>query len=1194
MPLADLIADSSQGEIHLTGVARGAEAHVLARLLAGQIGLTGKPQQLLYIASNDRAMQTVAQALPFFAPGAAVLTFPAWDTLPYDRVSPRPALVAERLQVLAKLAAGDAPAIVLTTANALTQRLMPVSALKQAVLYLSKGKTVSRERLVEFLQGNGYRRVGKAVETGEFAVRGSIVDIIPAAASSGIRLDFFGDDLESLREFDPLTQLTSGAAEALTLHPVSEVILSEDNIARFRTRYRDQFGAVNRDDPLYESVSRGIAAPGIEHWLPLFYEHTSTLLDYASQAAVVLAPDAAVALEERQESICDYYEARVAAAKEKKSDAPPYHPLPAEQLYLMGDALSARLSSHLTVHLDSFERPDEGGRTLNLHLRASPSLVALRHDTNADPFVQLQEFAGDKRVAGKATLLACYSAGSRERLGELLSERGSHAYKVESWEHIRDIKGKTNGLAILPLEQGFESDSAAIVSEQDLLGERVIRARPKKRKSEAFLAEAASFMEGELVVHREHGIGRFAGLITLDVNNIKHDCLKLLYADDDKLFLPVENIELISRYGSEEEEAKLDKLGASSWQARKARMKERIQIAAAALIKTAAERKTQPAPILTPDEKYEAFCARFGYVETEDQARSIDEVAEDLQTGRPMDRLICGDVGFGKTEVALRAAFIAVNGTDDRLQMSDDKEKELLSSGIRHLTSKRYQVAVVTPTTLLARQHYRNFAERFKGFGITVRQLSRMVSAKEQKETREALAEGKVDIVVGTHALLSKQVQFKHLGLVIVDEEQHFGVGQKERLKELKANVHVLTLSATPIPRTLQMALSGLRDLSLITTPPIDRLAVRSFVIPFDPVILREAILREQHRGGRTFVVTPRIKDMPELKVKLHELVPEVKIGAVHGQMSPSDIDEMMNDFYDGKYDVLLSTAIVESGLDIPFANTMIIHRADRFGLAQLYQLRGRVGRGKQRAYAYLLLPPQRELTKDATRRLEVMQSLDTLGAGFTLASHDMDIRGCGNLVGDEQSGHIREVGIELYQQMLEEAVNALKRSAVKVQSANKAALCTLTADYSPTINLGMSVLLPESYIADLDLRMGLYRRAGQLAEPEEIEAFAAELIDRFGPLPEEVQHLLSTVRIRQLCKKAGIERIDVGPKGAVIGFFQNRFAQPERLLHYIAKHATRIKLRPDQKLVVTAEWADNKRKINEIFILLADVSGLV
>ena len=637
-----------------------------------------------------------------------------------------------------------------------------------------------------------------------------------------------------------------------------------------------------------------------------------------------------------------------------------------------------------------------------------------------------------------------------------------------------------------------------------------------------------------------------------------HDCLEIHYAGGDKLFLPVENIELLSRYGSEEAGAELDRLGSTAWQTRKARMKNRIREIAGELIKVAAERQLHDAPRLAVETGvYDEFCAGFPYEETDDQQAAIAAVLNDLSSGRPMDRLVCGDVGFGKTEVALRAAFIAaMNGK---------------------------QVAVVVPTTLLSRQHYKTFADRLKGYPIHIAQASRLVSAKELAAAKKGLAEGTVDIVIGTHALLGKTVKFKDLGLIVVDEEQHFGVSHKEKLKQLRSEVHVLTLTATPIPRTLQLALSGVREMSIIATPPVDRLAVRTFVSPFDPVTVREALLRERYRGGQAFYVCPRIEDLADAKEFLDKTVPEVRVAVAHGQMPATALEDIMGAFYDGKFDVLLSTTIIESGLDIANANTLIVHRADMFGLAQIYQLRGRVGRSKLRAYALLTLPAGRKITPQAERRLKVLESLDTLGAGFQLASHDLDIRGAGNLLGDEQSGHIKEVGFELYQQMLEEAVLSMK-AGIAAPVADK---------WSPQITIGTPVLIPEDYVTDLPVRLALYRRLSEIENDRDIEGFGAELVDRFGPLPEEVEYLLAIVAIKSLCRRANVEKIEVGPKGAVLSFRDNIFANPEGLISYIAKHPVGARVRPDQKVVFFDEWDSAEERLKGATDILRTIAGI-
>ena len=754
-------------------------------------------------------------------------------------------------------------------------------------------------------------------------------------------------------------------------------------------------------------------------------------------------------------------------------------------------------------------------------------------------------------------MVAGWTEGSRDRLAQILTEHGLGSFKpVVTLDDAEKLTAGQVGLTVLPLESGFETDRFAVIAEQDILGDRLVR-RTKRRRAADFIAEASSLSAGDIVVHAQHGIGRFAGLKTIEALGAPHDCLEIHYAGDDRLFLPVENIELLSRFGSDAAETPLDKLGGGAWQARKAKLKRRLLDMAGQLIRLAAERQMRGAPAFNPPPGvYGEFAARFPYEETDDQQRAIDSVMDDLASGKPMDRLICGDVGFGKTEVALRAAFLAA--------------------------MEGFQVAVVVPTTLLSRQHFKTFTQRFSGLPLIIRQASRMVPAKELAETRKGLGDGTVDIVVGTHALLGSSISFKRLGLLVIDEEQHFGVKHKERLKELKTDVHVLTLSATPIPRTLQLALTGVRELSLIATPPVDRLAVRTFISPFDPLVIRETLLRERYRGGQSFYVVPRISDLAEVREFLHAQVPELKVGTAHGQMPPSDLDDIMNAFYDGQYDVLLSTTIVESGLDIPTANTLIVHRAEMFGLSQLYQLRGRVGRAKTRAYALFTLPANRKLTDTADRRLKVMQSLDTLGAGFQLASHDLDIRGAGNLLGEEQSGHIKEVGFELYQQMLEEAVAEIRGTGEVADG-----------DWSPQIAIGTAVMIPEGFVPDLQLRLALYRRLADLDTPEEIDAFAAELIDRFGSLPEEVEHLLKIVFIKGLCRKANVEKLDAGPKGIVLHFRKREFPDPAGLVRYIAEQGSLAKIRPDQSVVFTRDWPNAEKRLAGSAVVMTQLARL-
>jgi len=1142
----------------VAGVPEGFDAIVVA-------GWAREKSPVLYVARDDQRAQQLADALAFFAPDVEVLRFPAWDCLPYDRVSPKAEIVSRRMATLAALAerkGAAGPLIILATVNAALQRVPPREAVAHSVFRVAVGQMLDTEKLAQFLSRNGYSRVGTVMEPGDYAVRGGIIDLYPPGAEAPLRLDMFGDQLDSIRRFDPATQRSSAQERSVELVAASEILLDEASIARFRAGYRAAFGAVTDDDPLYEAVSAGRKHGGMEHWLALFYERLETLFDYAGAAAVVLDHQADEAQDARRATIADYYEARHVTGGASARNAfatPSYKPLPPETLYLEPGEWAEQIAVRSARQLSPFEVPP-GPLVENAGGRQGRNFAPERAQDGVNVFDALAEHLRVLARRGLKVIIASWSEGARDRLETVLHDHGvGDTARVEDFAHAAQLPGGAVALGVLGLDHGFEAPGFAVIAEQDVLGDRLIRGRAKRRRAADYITQANALEPGDLVVHVDHGIGRFSGLQTLDIQGAPHDCLLLLYQGGDKLYLPVENIELLSRYGSEETAVELDRLGGTGWQNRKARLKKRLRDMAAELIKIAAARELKGAVrIVPPHGSYDEFCARFPYDETEDQERAIDDVLTDLAAGRPMDRLVCGDVGFGKTEVALRAAFVTA------------------------LSGK--QVAVVVPTTLLARQHYRSFAQRFAGLPVKVRQLSRLVTGKEASETKAGLTSGDIDIVVGTHALLGKGIAFRDLGLLVVDEEQHFGVKHKERLKQLRADVHVLTLTATPIPRTLQLALSGVREMSVIATPPVDRLAVRTFVSPFDPVVLREALLREHYRGGQSFFVVPRISDLAETQAFLAEQVPEIKVVVAHGQMPPTQLEDAMTAFYEGQYDVLLSTTIVESGLDIPSANTLIVHRADMFGLAQLYQIRGRIGRAKQRAYAYLTYPPRRTLSPGAERRLQVLQQLDSLGAGFNLASHDLDIRGAGNLLGEEQSGQVREVGLELYQSMLEEAVASLRAGGDEAQDEGQ---------WSPQINIGTAVLIPESYVTDLDLRMSLYRRLAQLEAQEDIEAFAAELIDRFGPLPDEVKDLLKIVAIKRLCRIAAVEKIDAGPKGATITFRGGNFANPLGLVEHISRHASTLKVRPDQKLVLLKPLDTPEERLKGVLQLLGQLAAI-
>jgi transcription-repair coupling factor (superfamily II helicase) len=1146
----------------LAGIADGAEGLVLADLARTiAAGAAAPAISLAVICRDGTRMAMLSRALGFFAPDIETIEFPAWDCLPYDRVSPHADVVAQRMAALARLARAkgdDRPAIVLTTVNAMLQRVVPRESVATQSLSAAAGTLLPMARVTQWLELNGFTRAATVREPGDYAVRGGIVDLFAPGMDAPVRLDFFGDTLESIRRFDPETQRTTDELRTLELVPMAEFQLTPETIRLFRTGYVAAFGAAGPDDMLYEAVSDGRRSAGVEHWLPLFHPHLDTLFDYLDGTPIAIEPLAEEAAHERLAQIADYYQARKDALDQAGAGAP-YKPLPPDRLYLPETAWRERLEKSALARLSPFAAPEGTADAIEIGARAGHNFAAERSEPGTNVFEAVRKHVEALQAAGKRVVIALWSDGSRERMAHVLAEHGLfNLTPVASWPQALALSRAETALAVLGLDAGFATADVALITEEDILGERLVRPRRQSKRAENFIAEVTSLSAGDVVVHVDHGIGRFVGLRAIEAAGAPHDCLEIHYAQGDKLFLPVENIELLSRYGSEEAGVELDRLGSTAWQSRKARMKNRIREMAGELIKIAAERQLREAPRLTVDSGlYDEFCAGFPYEETDDQQAAIAAVLADLGSGRPMDRLICGDVGFGKTEVALRAAFItAMNGK---------------------------QVAVVVPTTLLARQHMKTFSDRLRSYPVHIGQASRLVSAAELARVKKGVADGDIDIVIGTHALLGKTVKFKDLGLIVVDEEQHFGVAHKEKLKQLRAEVHVLTLTATPIPRTLQLALSGVREMSIIATPPVDRLAVRTFVAPFDPIVVREALLRERYRGGQSFYVCPRIEDLAETKAFLDKNVPEVKVAVAHGQMPSTVLEDVMAAFYDGKFNVLLSTSIVESGLDIPTANTLIVHRADMFGLSQIYQLRGRVGRAKLRAYALLTLPAKRRITPQAERRLKVLQSLDTLGAGFQLASHDLDIRGAGNLLGEEQSGHIKEVGYELYQQMLEEAVLSLK-AGISGPVADK---------WSPQITIGTPVLIPEEYVADLPVRLALYRRLAEIEDDRDIEAFAAELVDRFGPLPQEVEYLLQVVSIKSLCRRANVERIEVGPKGAVLSFRDNIFANPEGLIAYIGKYPEGARVRPDMKVVFFEEWETPSARLKGAAGILRTLAGI-
>ena len=1114
-----------------SGVPSGYEAFILAKQV--------QKSHVLYIASDEKKAMRIYETLTRIFPNVPVLFYPAWDTVPYDRTSPSCDIVGGQLDTLIQLQRLKKNTIVVASVSAVSQLLVPKDTFSKSVLKLSVGDKIDFDDLKNFLIRLGYQSTDVVMQAGDFAVRGEIVDIYTPGLPMPVRLDFFDNELESIRFFNPTSQRTADILDSFEIKPVRLFELNQDNCHLFRSRYRELFDNPIQD-VIYQSVSQMRYMDAMEHYLPLFYPKMASLFDYLPDATIFVGTTFEESVKARDAQINDYYQARM---QFQSPNAPVYHPLPPDLFFINYDSMVQLLQNRQVIRLTPFQLE----KSKNQGVKPSRDFVDIRVQKDKDLFLEIADYV---RSSPQKVIMTTLTEGAADRLVALFKEKKLILTLADDFKQAQ----KTSpSVMVAPFETGFQTDELLVLTETDMFGQR-LQSLPKRRKAQDFIADISTLSQGDLVVHAVHGIGRFMGLETLQVAGAAHDCLLLEYAENARLFVPVENSDVLSRYGSGE--VALDRLGNPSFANRKAKVQKDLMQMADKLMKIAGKRALHQMPkILAPHGLYQEFCARFPYTETEDQLRTVSEIESDLSMGKPMDRLVCGDVGFGKTEVAMRAAFLAV------------------MSG--------YQVAVIAPTTLLARQHAQNFIQRFDGFPIRIGSLSRLVSARQSKQIKDELQKGSLDIVVGTHALLSKTLAFKNLGLVIVDEEQHFGVKHKERLKELQTGVHVLTLTATPIPRTLQLSLSGVRDLSVIATPPVDRLAVKTYVMPFDPIVMKEAILREHFRGGQAFVVVPRISDMDDVYDDLHVLLPDLKMVKAHGQMAPTQLETIMSDFTQGNYDVLIATSIIESGLDLPRVNTMIVYRSDMFGLAGLYQLRGRVGRGKQKAYAYLTTTGK--ISENARKRLEVMQKLDSLGAGFMLASHDLDIRGAGNLLGSEQSGHIREIGVALYQKMLADAVQSLKH--------DKSA--PVEIDFSPQISVGLPVLIPADYISQLDVRMDLYHRMGEIRTMDEINEMREELKDRFGMYPVETENLFLTLELKLLARQAHIERLDAGEKGATISFFNNTFPNPAGLVDFIKSQMGTMKIRPDQKVVAIRSWQNTDARLKGIRDMIGKIAEL-
>jgi transcription-repair coupling factor (superfamily II helicase) len=1117
---------------------------------------------LLYITKDDIACRRFYSHMRFFAPHINIINMPSWDCLPFDSSSPSLGTSAMRINALRNIACANSPSIIITSVNSILQRVQLPAFIENNHMTLQVGDKVSIDDVLSFLQKIEYRRVDVVCEYGEFAVRGGIVDLFPTTTQEPVRLDFFGNNIETIRTFDPQKQTSINNIENITITPVGDVILDDETIAKFKQNYILRFGAKAKNDDLFKNICDKIPHQGFQHWLPLFSELT-TIFDYIKNDKLDIAFDYGMeeVINDRFEEINNIHNSRLSKVKEGESNT--YRPLDAHQLYLSKEEFYGRVAENKNYHITPFLQDKNGSNNVIDFKNKQVSNFSIHNKTgNKNTFQKVIEYI-NKNQGKKYIIIACSSVSSMEKLQGVFHDCSFTKTQIIDFYKDKAVDKILVSFCVLHIDHGFVSKDLIIISEQDIMGEKF--AKGKKRKisrskdsNNEIITQASQIEIGDIIVHIDHGVGRFVGLETIEISNNKHDCFLLEYSGGDKLYVPVENMDILSKYGSE---GVLDKLGAVGWQTRKAKLKKKLMEMAGELIKIAAKRQLQRTSVIEFDtESYADFASQFGFEETQDQQNSIDDILHDLSKNTPMDRLVCGDVGFGKTEVAMRACFcVAMSGK---------------------------QVALICPTTLLARQHYHNFKKRFENFPLKIKMLSRMVTGKDATSVRKSIQDGTCDIIIGTHALLGNSISYNNLGLLVVDEEQHFGVAHKEKIKTLKSNVHILTLSATPIPRTLNLALSGVRDLSIIASPPVDRLAIRTFVSIFDPLVVRETIMREYHRGGQIFYVCPRVKDIESIKNFLVESVPEISFCVGHGQMPPDELDNVMNDFYDNKFNLLLSTTIIESGLDVSNANTMIVHRSDMFGLSQLYQLRGRVGRSSTRGYA-LFTTRYHKLSKNATKRLKVIQSIDALGAGFSIASHDLDIRGAGNLLGDQQSGHIKEVGFELYQSMLSDAIKSLKNDDKSLQQ-----------EYSPKISMQTSVMIPEEYIKDLQLRMNLYRRISCLRD-EQIDDFASEMVDRFGVMPKEMLALLNVTKIKNACLVANIEFVETGPKGILIGFHENQFKNPQGLVELITTIMLKgdgAKIRPDHKLVISKTFKNQKQKIDEVLSLtlkLAELSVL-
>ena len=1080
----------------------------------------------------------------------SVCLFPDWETLPYDTFSPHQEIISSRLSALFHLQNAK-KGIFLLPISTLMQRLCPPQYLQHNVLLIKKGDRLVIDKMRLQLEAAGYRAVEQVLEHGEYAVRGALLDLFPMGSAVPFRLDFFDDEIDSIRTFDVDTQRTLDEINSINLLPAHEFPTDDKGIEFFRAQFRETFGEIRRDpEHIYQQISKGTLISGIEYWQPLFFSEMATLFDYLPEQTLF------VDMENNQMQGERFYQDAKQRYEQRKVD--PMRPLLSpEKLWLNVDEVNRRLKSYPRITFKA-EKVRSSVRQKNLPVAALPEVTI--QSQQKEPLGQLRQFI--EHFKGNI-LFSVETEGRRETLLDLLSPLKLKPKQIQSLEQAENEKFS---LLVSSLEQGFiieQSLPVAIIGEANLLGERVQQRSRDKRKTinpDTLVRNLAELKIGQPVVHLDHGVGRYGGLVTLDTGGIKAEYLLLNYANESKLYVPVTSLHLISRYvGGSDESAPLHKLGNEAWAKSRQKAAEKIRDVAAELLDVYAQREAKKGFAFKYDrEEFQQFAATFPFEETYDQEMAINAVISDMCQPKAMDRLVCGDVGFGKTEVAMRAAFLAV--------------------------MNHKQVAVLVPTTLLAQQHYENFKDRFANLPVNVEVLSRFKTAKEQKQILENLAEGKVDILIGTHKLIQSDVKFNDLGLLIIDEEHRFGVGQKEKIKQLRANIDILTLTATPIPRTLNMAMNGIRDLSIISTPPARRLSIKTFVRQNDDLVVREAILREILRGGQVYYLHNDVASIENTAEKLTALVPEARVIVGHGQMRERELERVMSDFYHQRYNVLVCSTIIETGIDVPTANTIIIERADHFGLAQLHQLRGRVGRSHHQAYAYLLTPPPKMMTKDAERRLDALENLDNLGAGFILATHDLEIRGAGELLGNEQSGQIESIGFSLYMELLDAAVKALKEG-------REPSLEELTQQQAD-IELRVPALLPDDYLGDVNMRLSFYKRIAAAESKAELDELKVELIDRFGLLPDATKNLLQIAELRLLVEPLKVVRIDAGTQGGFIEFSPKAQVNPDKFIQLIQKEPIVYRFDGPLKFKFMKDLSDNKVRLEFVVDLLKAIAS--